>query len=58
MSIETDKRIVRRGNDPQFPDDSALYRKTLTYRMAEGRLAAADIFYNVERDEFVVVVEG
>ncbi len=57
MSIETDKSVVRRGHTDQSKVGKAL-RRSLTFEMAETRLASANWFWSDEKQDFVHVAES
>ena len=56
MSIETDKNVVRRAQTDQTRTGKAL-KRSLTFAMAETRLAAANWFWSDEHRDFVHVAE-
>ena len=56
MSMDTDKKLVRRAHTDRTPTGNALL-KSLTFEMAETRLAAANWFWSDEKQDFVHVAE-
>ena len=55
--VETDKALVRRAHTDQTKIGRALL-KSLTFEMAEQRLAAANLFWSQDRQDFVHVSES
>ena len=56
MTIENDKTLVRRAQTDRTLTGKALL-ESLTFEMAETRLAAANWFWSDEKQEFVHVAE-
>lgn len=56
MSMDTDKKLVRRAHTGRTATGKALL-KSLTFEMAETRLAAANWFWSDTKHDFVHVTE-
>ena len=56
MTIENDKKLVRRAHTDRTPTGKALLR-SLTFEMGEARLAAANWFWSDAKQDFVHVAE-
>ena len=56
MSIETDKNLVRRAQTDSSRNGKAL-KQSITFQMAETRLAATNWFWSSDKQDFVHVAE-
>ena len=57
MTIETDKKLVHRAHTDESEIGKALLQ-SLTFEMAETRLAAANWFWSEQKRDFVYVAES
>jgi len=56
MTIENDKKLVRRAHTDRTPIGKALLQ-SLTFEMADTKLAAANWFWSDEKQDFAHVAE-